>query len=123
MSMAKLDQALLGPKSSDGSIPFVRNQDGDMSLCVARPLREGQPVLGEGELVQFRARPETPGLYDCTTLLENTRSPARSPTPVKTEKSPGEQEKPAVAKPGPPRVTTRAYREGWDTIFNKKELN
>lgn len=108
--MAKLDQVLLGPRAADGSVSFLRNQDGRVSAGVATPIKEGKPILGE--LVQFEARPEHPNLCDCKTLLE-----AQLGEPVK-EKSP---EGPSLSRHnGPERVTTPAYRAGWDVVFGQK---
>ena len=123
MSMTKLDQAILGLPGADGTIPFVRNQDGVISFGTATPVQEGQPVNGGKELVQFRRRAENPQLCDCTTLLEETSPTARPPASVKTEKPPEDQEAPVVAHNGPPRVTSRAFRQGWDAIFKKQEPN
>ena len=96
------DRALLLSKRDDGEVLALRSRDEQVELARMRPIVEGQAVLGE--LVQLTPNEATPLLYDVETLH----------TPKELDRS------------GPARVSSPAYRAGWDRLFGrcaKDELN
>lgn len=119
----KEDVVLLHSPSEGGDgIRVVRKRDDTIELGELRPMREGQPI--HGEVVRLTQRSEGALLFDCEVLVP---SPARSNKEIAREASPeSKEEKPAAAEPkslahkGPARVTSDAYRGGWEAIFGKR---
>lgn len=63
-------------------------------------LQNGKPIQGNGELVTLSARSDS-DLVDLKPLDDTA----------------------AVLIKGPPKVTTDAYRDGWDTIFGGRKVD
>ncbi len=104
---ATKDVALIYARSEDGrSYGVLRQRNDEIQVGTLRGLEEGKPI--HGELVQLRPRPEAPMLFDVETTDTGT-TPKAEPAS------------------GPPKVSTPAYREGWDSVWTSKrrsrELN
>ena len=83
------DVLFLGPSLSDGGRPFVRHlPDCTTQIGLARRAKEGEPIYDGALLVE--PRQNEPGVFNV----------------LGTHKT-----------PGPARVATPEYREGWDRIF------
>ena len=112
----KEDVVLLhSPSESGDGIRVVRKREETLELGELRPMREGQPI--HGDVVRLTQREEHKLLFDCEVLV---------PAPKKEEKELPAKAASDVAEPrqlahkGPARVTTDAYRGGWDVIFGNK---
>ena len=94
----KTDVALVYSQSEDGkSYGIVRRRDDEIQLGTLRHLEEGKPI--HGELVRLRQRADAPALFDVET--EDGATSDRAVT-------------------GPAKVSTAAYRKGWDSIWSSK---
>ncbi|MBN8610508.1 MAG: hypothetical protein J0L92_07990 [Deltaproteobacteria bacterium] len=105
------DTTELTPRAStpdDVILPHARTEDGEglhvlrkrgdvVEAGTIRAMREGQPL--HGELVSLAHREGTP-LFDVSVLHDA---------------------RPASARGRPPKVATRAFRDGWDRIFSKED--
>lgn len=119
----KDDVVLLhSPAESGDAIRVVRKREDAIELGELRPMREGQPI--HGEVVRLTQREEHALLFDCEVLV-----PAQGRKEAKAEGDPpaeAKAEEPRDSAPaglthkGPPRVTSDAYRGGWETIFGNK---
>jgi hypothetical protein len=114
----KEDVVLLhGPTESGDGIRVVRKRDDTLELGELRPMREGQPI--HGDVVRLKPREEHALLFDCEVLvpaMKPKEAPAAPAAPAPTP--PKEPQK--LAHKGPARVTSDAYRGGWDLIFGTK---
>jgi hypothetical protein len=72
-------------------------QEPRLEVGELRALREGMPISGGGEIVRLRQRPEHGRLFDVEVLAD--LPPARQ------------------TSPGPPKVSSDAYRKGWEQVF------
>ncbi len=85
-------------RTEDGQGVHVLRKRGDtIEAGTLRAMREGQPL--HGELVSLAHREGTP-LFDVEVLHDA---------------------RPASARGRPPKVATRAFRDGWDRIFSKDD--
>ncbi len=92
------DVALLYSRSDDGrSYGILRRRKEEIQVGTLRPLEEGKPI--HGEIVTLSARSESPLLFDVET--EHAVTTARQAS-------------------GPPKIATKEYREGWDSIWSEK---
>lgn len=92
------DVALLYSRSDDGrSFGVLRRRRDEIRLGTLRTLEEGKPI--HGEVVSLRRRSDSPVLFDVETQYGAIAAPKAS---------------------GPPKVTTREYRKGWDSIWSEK---
>ena len=126
----KDDVVLLhGPSEAGDGIRVVRKREDSIELGELRPMREGQPI--HGEVVRLRQREEHALLFDCEVLVpapaRTDASPASEPAQqeaASTAKAPAlvpeERAPKALPHKGPPRVTSDAYRGGWELIFGGK---
>lgn len=80
---------------------LVRDEHG-VRPTTFKPIEEGKPILGD--LVTFQPREGSP-IVD----LEVTRMPG-VPRPEETHRG------------GPARVTTDAYRDGWERVFGRSAV-
>jgi hypothetical protein len=96
------DVVLLHGKTTDGEGACVlRARPGKLEAGEVRPLREGRPIVGGGEVVRLSPRAGMPHLYDVDVQCA----------------VPSTTEAPPVPGGGPPQVATRAYRESWERTF------
>lgn len=103
------DVVMVHGKTDDGEgARVLRARPGRLETGEVRPLREGKPLLGKGEVVSLSRRKDAPALYDVKVehAVEGSQPQAA----------------PAKATPGPAQVATRAYRESWERIFGR-DLN
>ena len=100
------DVALIVGKDEDAlHILRQRAADAPLEAGVLRPMAEGKPVTGE--LVSLRQREDMPVLFDVETELD-LRPSDKDTVPA------------ADRAPGPARVTSDAYRKGWDAIWGDR---
>lgn len=111
---AKEDLVLFhSPTESGDGIRVIRKRDDAVELGELRPMREGQPI--HGDVVRLTPREEHALLFDCEVVVPSPRPKEPPPPPA--------QEPPEVKQlshKGPARVTTDAYRGGWEAIFGGK---
>jgi hypothetical protein len=108
----KDDVVLLhSPTESGDGVRVIRKRDETIELGELRPMREGQPI--HGDVVRLKQREEHALLFDCEVMV---------PRPTPKEAAPPEPQKaaPHLAHKGPARVTSDAYRGGWEAIFGNK---
>lgn len=108
----KEDVVLLhSPTEAGDGIRVVRKRDETIELGELRPMREGQPI--HGDVVRLKPREEHALLFDCEVLVpsQKPKEPEAVPEPAKPKQ---------LGHKGPPRVTSDAYRGGWDLIFGGK---
>lgn len=107
------DVVLLCSPTADGEgVNALRARKNRVELAEIRPLKEGQPVVA-GEVARLKPREEMPGVCDVEVTYEVPRPPTSS------------------AHAGPPRISSAAYRQNWDSAFKsvrprrpkKHELN
>lgn len=88
------DFITLGPVLEDGTQPYIRHRaDHSIETGVSRIMEEGKPMYGD-EKSLVRLTPRDPWSYNVEPLQEKS-----------------------AATSGPAKVATKAYREGWDSIF------
>jgi hypothetical protein len=96
------DVVLLHGKTTDGEGACVlRARPGKLEAGEVRPLREGRPIAGGGEVVRLSPRAGMPNLFDVDVQCV-------LPSSVEAQ---------AIPAGGPPQVATRAYRESWERTF------
>ena len=99
------DTVLIHGVSEDGSaLAVLRARDDRVEAGVVRPLKEGEPVMGE--LVRLKPRPEFPLVCDVEVEL---------PSPVARRAAATDK----LSHGGPAQVATPRYRENWDAIWAK----
>jgi hypothetical protein len=97
-----------GPTEDQAGLHVLRARPQGIEVGVMRPLEEGKPL--SGEVVKLRPRPGTPRVCDVETQFSKEElDGARAATP------------PRLGHPGPPRVTTEAYRANWEAIYRLPE--
>ena len=92
-----------GPTACGAGAEVLRFRDGRVEAGELRAIREGQPL--HGELVQLRSRPEHERLFEVDVLVEGPKQTA------------------APTRKGPAKISTDAYRSGWDAIFGDARKN
>lgn len=97
------DIVKVGPDLGEGVRPFVRQKGEEVAAGVLCPMREGQPLNG-ADVVALHPTGE-PDAFRVETLYAGGKAAAPAPA--------GESK-------GPAKVTTPAYRQGWDALFGKK---
>lgn len=97
------DVVLLHAPTDDGEgAKVIRARDGKIELGEVRPLKEGKAITG-AEVVSLTPRADAPRVCDVKVHV-------KVPTPeVSASKS--------LQHKGPARVTSTAYREGWEALF------
>ncbi|HEX3772759.1 MAG TPA: hypothetical protein VHV30_17890 [Polyangiaceae bacterium] len=99
------DVVLVHGATGDGEgARVLRARPGQLEVGEIRPLRQGQPLNGGGEVVRLVERPESPRFYDVKVDYEVPGAQASN--------KPG-----AAVGHGPAQVATRAYRDSWERIF------
>jgi hypothetical protein len=87
------DEVILGSPFPDGTALGIRHDaDHNVSACVARPIRDGQPCMGADLVALERIEGNR---YGVRTLYGGRKGPAR--------------------------VTTGSFREGWERTFGKHD--
>lgn len=86
------DSIVIGPPISDEAHLCVRHTaDHQLAVGVVRPVRDGEPIGDSAVTLEPKGGP----LY----AVRPTLDPAK----------------------GPAKIATRAYRDGWDSIFGKRQ--
>ena len=100
------DVVILGPPTADGAgVHVLRARDEKVEVGELRALEEGRPIVGE--IVTLAPRKDNPRVCD---VKDSYRAPS----------SAGAAAALALAHKGPAKISTEAYRDGWDEIFGKK---
>ncbi len=98
------DVLLVGDAAGPGdAAPVLRLRNGAVEAGELRAAEEGKPILGE--VVKLTRRGEHARLFDVEVL-------ARPPGPSPSTR---------LGHKGPARVSSDAYRSGWDAIFAGKD--
>lgn len=98
------DVVMVHAKTDDGhGAKVLRARPGRLECGEVRPMVDGKPLLGGGEVVSLKARDDSQGLYDVK--VEHKLDGA---TPAA---------EPARSGPGPAQVATDAYRASWERTF------
>ncbi|MFO0660871.1 MAG: hypothetical protein U0165_13715 [Polyangiaceae bacterium] len=93
------DVVLLHSATDDGKgVRVIRARNQRIEAGEIRPVEEGKPIVG-GELVSLTPRAESPRVCDVKVIHRS------------------ESETQRLSHDGPARVSTRAFRDGWDAIF------
>jgi hypothetical protein len=97
------DFVVLGPPTADGDgVHVLRARSQTLETGELRTLREGRPIAGE--VVTLEPRKDEPRICD----VRASWRPAARPVDDAAKKG-----------KGPAQVATKAYREGWDAVFDK----
>lgn len=109
---ASRDRAVVLGPVDDKSFAILRQraEDAPLEAGVVRPMREGEPI--HGELVSL-SRPEASSPVLDVKVHYDGRPKARATDTAS----------PALPHKGPARVTSEAFREGWDAVFRRGEPN
>jgi hypothetical protein len=100
------DVVYMHGKTADGEgASVVRMRPGRLEAGEVRPMKEGRPLQGAGQVVRLAPRSGMPNLYDVNVQYE---APAAAP---ETE---------SLGTSGPPQVATSAYRESWERTFGRR---
>jgi len=93
------DVVLVHGRTDDGKgLKVLRKKADELSSGEVRPVEEGKPLTGD--LVRLKPRPEMPLLCDVDVEYEAPRT--------------------AKGGAGPARVSSSAYRKGWDRMWGKR---
>ncbi|HEY4013236.1 MAG TPA: hypothetical protein VGM06_07850 [Polyangiaceae bacterium] len=106
-----------GPTADGEGTRVVRARPGRVDAGELRPMVDGRPLAGGGEVVRLERRPEGPALFDVKVECKVPGAEAKA--------KPADDREPSAAS-GPPQVATRAYRENWELTFGgsrDKSLN
>lgn len=94
----KEDRLVLGAVQPDGSAPYLRVKDGSVERGVATATKEGRPINPESHLVGITKREDD--WWDVNEYQDVKAASA------------------SITKPA--KVTSKAYRTGWDTLWGSK---
>jgi hypothetical protein len=85
-----------------------------VEAAVLRPALEGRPLTGD--LVRLTPRPDFPLLAGLKTVLRHPdhRPPGDDAAPPRAASR-------SLPHQGPPRVSSEAYRRGWEAVFGRRE--
>lgn len=110
---APRDRAVVLGPVDDRSFAILRQraEDAPLEAGVVRPMREGEPI--HGELVSL-SRPEASSPVLDVKVHYDGRPKARATDVSQPNELPHK---------GPARVTSEAFREGWDAVFRRGEPN
>lgn len=102
------DVVLLHGKTADGEgASVIRMRPGRLEAGEVRPLKEGRPIQGGGQVVRLAPRSGVAPLYDVNVQYE-----------APLAKTNADVAQPTV---GPPQVATTAYRESWERTFGSRQ--
>lgn len=103
------DVVLLHGKTSDGEgASVIRMRPGRLEAGEVRPLKEGRPIQGGGQVVRLAPRSGTTNLYDVNVQYEAPLAKAGAGADA------------AAPTAGPAQVATTAYRESWERTFGSQ---
>lgn len=88
--------------------------EGRIEIGELRPLKEGQPLVGE--VVRLSRREESDRLFDVEVMVKASTPDAPTPRAAAPRET-GHRE---TGHKGPPRVTSNAFRHHWDDVFGPK---
>ena len=92
---------VLGPACEHGKTPiFIEDSDGSAHFGHMRQPRPGEAVPLGSALTRITKDPDDPDLLHADTIYDTT-----------------------LPRKGPARVSSPAYRQGWDTIWSKPKLS
>jgi hypothetical protein len=95
------DVVMVAGRTEDGQgAQVLRARPGKVEAGEVRPVREGKPLVGAGEVVRLEQRKDAPALYDVH-VLHTAERPVRA------------------TRGGPAQVATDEYREAWERTFGK----
>jgi hypothetical protein len=100
---------LHGPTEDGEGARVLRARPGRIDAGEVRPMSEGRPLLGGGEVVRLERRTDAPALFDVH---------VECAVPMPATAVAGDRSPPAQA--GPPQVATPAYRENWELTFGAR---
>lgn len=101
------DRMILGPDLGGGSRPCVRHlPDHSIQTGIVRPLEDGKPINGPGEILETRYDPKI-GDYEVRSVYILGRPSTQDAKPTSK---------------GPPKVTSNEYRAGYDRIFGHQAV-
>ncbi len=103
------DVVFVGPAKEAGAAPVLRFREGRVEAGELRAAQEGKPIVGE--LLRLQKRTEDERLFDVEVLAKG----AMAEPPAAEPSSHGHK--------GPARVTTDAYRDGWESIFGARRTD
>lgn len=89
-----------GPSDDGAGVEVLRLKGDALSAGELRAVKEGQPI--HGDLLRLSQRADHERLFDVEVLAEPPRA---APGPRK----------------GPAKVTSEAYRQGWDNVFSSRK--
>ncbi len=89
------------PTEDQQGVKVLRVRDGTLETGEIRPLREGASLQGV-EIVKLKEREGSPVLWDVDVQYDGRAK--------------------GTSHPGPARVTSREYRQNYDTIFGSSPL-
>jgi len=102
----EFDVVVMHGATDDGEgARVLRARPGRIESGEVRPMHEGRPLAGGGEVVRLERRKDLPALYD---VRVECKVPSTTTTPE------------APRGDGPPQVATRAYRDSWERTFGRK---
>jgi hypothetical protein len=95
-----------GPTDDGEGARVLRARPGRIDAGEVRPIREGRPLTGGGEVVRLERRADAPAMFD-------VRVECVVPAPVTSSQT-------KRAEGGPAQVATRAYRDNWELTFGSR---
>lgn len=99
------DQVLVhGVDARRKELHVIRRREDRVEAGIVRAAEPGKPI--HGDLVTLKPRKEFPLLCDVTVVVPD---PDRKPAPR------------VLSHAGPARVSSDAYRRGWDAIFGRTD--
>lgn len=91
---------------TETGVQITRLRDDRLESGELRPMKDGQPIIGE--VVTLSPRKEHERLFDVQVLAKGPKPNAKNDVAATNHK-------------GPPRVTSESYRSNWDMIFATKK--
>ncbi len=133
--LAKTDDlVLIHGLSEDGeSCSVLRKRGNKLEAGVVRPMKEGRPI--EGDVVKLRPIPEVPLLFNVEVQYSSRGEEGPAETTDAASKESAEIQEPVHAESRekleqgfgrgnrPAMVATEQYRNGWDTIWGRRNSN
>ena len=100
------DVVLLHSPTEDGDgMRVLRAREGRVELGEVRPLKEGHALNG-AEVVTLTPRADAPRVCDVKVQVALPKTPEAAPK--------------ALPHKGPARVSSEAYRDGWDALYGRR---